>query len=68
MDFPITFLPYAILVVLTGIPALTLLRRVGMHWAWSLLSFIPLGMIAILWIVAYIKWPARPTNEVYNAS
>jgi hypothetical protein len=56
-EWAIQLLPYLLLVVLTAIPAWALFRRVGMSPAWTLLSLVPLGMIVILWVVAYRRWP-----------
>jgi hypothetical protein len=58
------FIPYLLLVALTAIPAWTLFRRIGMAPAWTLLSLVPAGMIVILWIVAYRRWPnGEPSNR-----
>jgi hypothetical protein len=48
---------YIVLVVATIIPSWRIFRRAGLSPWWSLFSFIPAGMIVILWIVAYRKWP-----------
>jgi len=50
------FVPYLLLIVLTAIPAWRLFGRVGMSRWWTLMSLVPLGMIVILWIVAYARW------------
>jgi len=50
------FIPYLLLVVLTAIPAWRLFERAGMSRWWTLMSVVPLGMIIILWIVAYARW------------
>ena len=54
------WLPYAIVVLLTAVPAWKLFGRVGLSRWWTLLSVIPLGMIIILWFVALRRWPAKP--------
>lgn len=51
------FIPYVLLVALTIIPSLALLKRTGMSKAWALLSLAPLGMLVILWLIAYRAWP-----------
>lgn len=56
-----SFVPYLLLVVLTAIPSWRLFKRTGMSPAWTLLSLIPLGMIIVLWIVAFRRWPERGT-------
>ena len=53
----VAFIPYLLLVVLTAIPAFVLFKRIGFSPAWTLLSIVPLGMLIILWIVAYRRWP-----------
>jgi len=50
------FIPYLLLTVLTAIPAWRLFERTGMSRWWTLLSVVPLGMIIILWVVAYCRW------------
>jgi hypothetical protein len=50
-------LPYATVVVLTAIPAWALLNRIGLSRWWTLLSAAPLGMIVILWLIAFRRWP-----------
>ena len=56
---PIPFkkkLPFIILGILTLIPTVVLLRRTGLSRAWVLLSFLPLGMLIVLWLVAFKSW------------
>ena len=53
------FLPSLWIVVLTAIPSVVLLKRVGLSRAWVLASILPIiGTIAILWFVAFRRWPA----------
>ena len=56
-------LPYAIVVVLTAIPAWALLKRIGLSRWWTLLSVAPLGMIVILWLIAFRRWPQPGKRE-----
>jgi hypothetical protein len=47
------------MIVLTAIPSVVLLKRVGLSRAWALFSIIPLiGTLAILWMVTFRRWPA----------
>jgi hypothetical protein len=57
MQDAVPFIPYLLLVVLTAISAYVLFQRIGFSPAWTLLSIVPLGMLIILWIVAYRRWP-----------
>jgi len=73
MDDPILFryivaspisdflVPSMVMGLLTIIPALRLLKRVGMSWAWALLSFLPVGIIVMIWAVAFTSW--KPANQ-----
>lgn len=56
-DFIGLLTPYFIVVVLTIIPAIRILRRVGLSHAWALLAIIPPGGVLIFWIVAFRNWP-----------
>lgn len=50
------YLPFIILGVLTAIPTVALLKRTGLSRSWVLLSFVPLGMLIVLWLVAFKSW------------
>jgi hypothetical protein len=68
MQDAVPFIPYLILVVLTAIPGYVLFKRIGFSPAWTLLSIVPLGMLIILWIVAYRRWPnSRPQKGFREA-
>jgi hypothetical protein len=67
MPEAVQFLPYLLLVILTAIPAWVLFRRIGMSPAWTLLSLVPLGMIVILWIVAYRRWPNGEPSSTHRS-
>jgi len=57
-DAWVQFLPFVFWIVLTVIPSVKLLRRVGIHPALAILNLLPfLGAVLILWIVAYARWP-----------
>ena len=53
--------PSMVMGFLTMIPALRLLKRVGMSWAWALLVFLPIGIIVMIWGVAFASW--KPANQ-----
>lgn len=61
-----TLLPYLIVVVLTAIPTWSLMRRTGKHRAWVLLSLVPLGTIAVLWFLAFTRWPGPAQSDAGN--
>ena len=57
-DALVQFLPFVFWMVLSVIPSVKLLRRVGLHPALAALNLLPLlGVIVIVWIVAYSAWP-----------
>jgi len=80
MDDPILFhylvasplsdflIPSMVLGLLVIVPALRLLKRVGMSWAWALLSFLPIGIVVMVWAIAFASWkPAnQPVSNVFN--
>ena len=57
-DLWVQLLPIAIWGMLALPAAITLLRRVGMHRAWALFAAFPIiGLVALVWIIAYSRWP-----------
>ena len=56
MESYMRFLPFIILGILTLIPTVALLKRTGLSRSWVLLSFVPLGMLIVLWLVAFKSW------------
>ncbi len=60
----INLLPYAIVVLLTAVPSWALLKRIGLSRWWTLVSLAPLGMIAILWLIAFRRWPQPGKSEL----
>ncbi len=48
---------YLILVVAIMIPSWRILRRTGLSPWWSLLAFVPVGFVVVLWLIAYRRWP-----------
>jgi hypothetical protein len=68
-DALISFGPFAFWMVVTIIPSIKLLRRVGMHPALAALNLLPfLGVIILVWIVAYSQWPKASARERSNGS
>jgi hypothetical protein len=53
----ITLFFYFVLVAATMVPSWRILRRIGLSPWWSLCSFVPIGTIVMLWIIAYRRWP-----------
>jgi hypothetical protein len=41
------------------IPTWRIVRRAGYPGAWSLLSFIPVLNVIMLWVFAYSDWPRK---------
>jgi hypothetical protein len=62
-DITAMLIPYLVIVVLTIIPAVRILRRVGLSRAWALLTIIPPGGVLIFWIVAFRSWPLVEKNN-----
>ncbi len=53
-----SLLPFAFWIVIAVIPSVKLLRRTGMHPALAALNLIPfLGVVVMVWVVAYSAWP-----------
>jgi hypothetical protein len=63
-DFEITWRVIAIAVVVLAllvfhiIPYWRVVRRAGFSGAWSLFHFVPLVGLVLLWVFAFIPWPA----------
>ena len=56
-DLLIQLLPLALVWILSIIPSIRLLGRVGKSKAWALLALWPLvGLLVLVWIVAYSRW------------
>jgi len=63
----ISVLFWAVLIAVTTVPSWRILRRVGLSPWWSLLSFVPMfGTIAILWLIAYRRWPEGSRQQNSN--
>jgi hypothetical protein len=54
-------LPFTVWIVISIIPSIRLLRRIGIHPTLAAFNIMPfIGTIILLWIVAYSKWPTLP--------
>jgi hypothetical protein len=53
----IAALVIAPLLALMIVPAWRILQRAGFNGAWALLMLIPLIGFAVLWVLAFVKWP-----------
>ncbi len=62
-DFVAILIPYIVVVIITGIPALRIFGRLGLSRAWALLAIIPLGNILVIWIIAYKCWPVEELTK-----
>jgi hypothetical protein len=64
-DFLIQLLPLVLVWVLSIIPSIRLLGRVGKSKAWALLALWPLvGLLMLVWIVAYSRWEQPQTAQI----
>lgn len=43
--------------IIVGIPTGIILKRLGYSEWWSLLIFVPGGILVGLWVLAYANWP-----------
>ena len=67
MDLAVSLIPYAIITVLTVIPAWRLFGRIGMSRYWVVLTLAaPIGVVIILWLVAYGRWDQSRTVSVFD--
>jgi hypothetical protein len=58
IEVPMSNLLPLILIILTAIPSVALLKRLGLSRWWAVISIVPiLGTIAILWFVTFRRWP-----------
>jgi hypothetical protein len=63
----ISALFWGLLIIVTTVPSWRILERTGLSPMWSLLSLVPMfGTIAILWMIAYRKWPKGTDNQISN--
>jgi uncharacterized membrane protein YhaH (DUF805 family) len=53
----------AALAIATFIPSWRIVARAGIPRRWSLVAFVPfVGMLILLWIIAYQPWPKWSLN------
>lgn len=53
-----------IFAVLAGFPILSIIRKAGLSDLWSILGFIPIINIIVLWIVALKRWPSLDEKRI----
>ncbi len=56
-------LGYLLGVLLLGVPLYKLLPRAGMNPMWALVCLVPIAGIALLWVVAFRRWPGDDISE-----
>jgi hypothetical protein len=49
--------------ILFVVPFWRICKRAGLKPALSLLTLIPGGIVLLLWIIAFVKWPASPEEK-----
>jgi hypothetical protein len=49
----------AFMLVVFGMPAARILRKAGLSPLWALICAVPLGVIFVLWFIAYKRWPSE---------
>jgi hypothetical protein len=61
-DIGLQLIPSVLMGLLVIVPAMRLLKRVGLSRAWALLSFFPpwLGLVVMVWVIAFSSW--KPSN------
>lgn len=53
-----------VVLVLTVIPLIRILERLGLSPGWAVLYFVPIGNIIGLWLLAKADWPKAPDAKV----
>ena len=51
---------FAVFAAILLYPLGRILGRLGLSPFWSVLAFVPLANLIGLWLLAFIRWPARP--------
>ena len=66
----VQLLPFAIWLVITLIPAISICKRIGKTRWWAALAVIPpfLGLIVFLYIIAYSRWTVHATYNLEIAA
>lgn len=53
-------LPLIVLTIVLIVPTIRVLARTGKSRWWSLVALFPIfGIIALMWVLAYSRWPAE---------
>ena len=51
------FFAWLVVSILQIIPFWRILPRAGVQSPWALVAALPLGALALLWVLAYKRWP-----------
>ena len=54
----VELLVVVIYIVIFVVPIGLIAKKAGFHWAWSILSILPVINVIMLWTFALVKWPA----------
>jgi uncharacterized membrane protein YhaH (DUF805 family) len=49
---------FIIIIAITVIPFFRIFQRTGRSGWWALLILIPIANIAVIWFIAFARWPA----------
>ncbi|MBC8741574.1 hypothetical protein F6X40_33975 [Paraburkholderia sp. UCT31] len=52
-----------VVVIAEIIPLWLILKKAGYAGAWSLLTFIPVANVILLWFIALARWPALNARQ-----
>jgi hypothetical protein len=47
----------AVVGILFAVPFWRIIKRTGFKPAWALLALVPGGILVLLWVLAFAKWP-----------
>jgi hypothetical protein len=59
----ILMIMFVVVPVIWIVPVWRIVSRTGYSGAWSLLGFVPILNIILLWVFAFSKWPADRNRE-----
>jgi hypothetical protein len=60
-----TYVPFAIWLLIVVPPSIQLLRRTGIHVALAAFNIFPfIGTVVLIWVVAFSKWPRHHSHIV----